>query len=61
MYNKCAKDTRPSYKMMDEKAHLGSAYNANINIENYTVITDYLRSLESTVDCYEKQSKEPTQ
>lgn len=57
-YTKCPVDKKIILKPMDEKAHIGSAYNVNITIDNDTIIMDYVKSLESTIDCYEKQVKE---
>lgn len=57
-YTKCPVDVTPVYKPLDEKAHLGSAYNANILIDDVAIMRDYIGSLQSSIDCYEKQVKE---
>lgn len=58
VYEKCVKSVPPTYKKLEQNSHIGSAYNVNILLENLTFMDDYIKSLESTVYCYENQSKE---
>ena len=58
VYNVCPKPDVPNYVELDSESHLGSAYNINILIGNTLKMKSYNNSLLSSIDCYEKQSKE---
>ena len=58
VYNVCPKPDIPNYVELDSESHLGSAYNINILIGNALKMKSYNNSLLSSIDCYEKQSKE---
>lgn len=57
VYEKCMKGLSPTYKKLESNSHIGSAYNVNILVENLTFMEDYVKSLESTISCYEKQTE----
>ena len=54
-YTACPKDAVPNYVQLDPTKHLGSAENANTLIGNLEVSVDYNKSLNTTINCYEKQ------
>jgi hypothetical protein len=54
-YTECPVDTVPTYNPLDKLNHLGSAENANTLISNLEVAKDYNKSLNTTIECYEKQ------
>lgn len=58
VFNKCSTPSVPNYVELDKTSHLGSAYNINILIGNAMKMKSYNTGLISTIDCYEKQSKE---
>jgi len=58
VYEKCLKPTDPNFKSLDESAHLGSAYNVNILLDNLTLMWDYNKALSNTIVCYESQVKD---
>lgn len=58
VYNVCPKPDIPNYVELDSESHLGSAYNINILIGNALKMKSYNSSLLSSINCYEKQTKE---
>jgi hypothetical protein len=56
-YTACGKDQFPNYVVLDLSKHLGSATNAMILIGNLEVSKDYSKSLNTTIECYEKQGE----
>jgi hypothetical protein len=56
-YTPCAKDDPPNYVQLLPNKHIGSAENINILIGNLEVQKDYGQSLNTTIECYEKQIK----
>lgn len=58
LFEKCNRDVKPTYSTLDSSVHIGSAYNVNILLGNLNYMTDYIKSLENTVSCYELQIKE---
>lgn len=58
VFNECPVPAAPTYLKMDNTSHLGSAFNINILVGNAMKMKSYNTGLISTIDCYEKQSKE---
>lgn len=58
VYNPCSVPDVPNYLKMDDKSHLGSAYNINILIGNAQKMKTYNDGLLSSISCYEKQTKD---
>jgi len=56
-YDKCPVVEEPIYRPLDLTAHIGSAYNVNILIDNLTIMVDYVTSLKNGIECYERQVK----
>lgn len=51
----CAKPSRPVYWQWDDNASLCSDYNMEATVTNWIMAQRYCESLESALDCYERQ------
>ena len=54
-YTACPKDETPNYVQLNPTKHVGSAENVNALIGNLEIMKDYNKSLNTTIECYEKQ------
>lgn len=55
-YESCPKQDRPNLPILNKNKHLGSKENLQSISDMIIILSNYAKSLENTINCYESQS-----